>query len=976
MKSTTTHVRNLPEVKSARSADHPTGGTRKMTSSRKQDRSGCSQPIKGETQVVRPGIRPLPWSPTTEGHAMHLISCMRDSYGLPKHSDFDSLITGLGNRLEELATMAPLEKILKWFYGASLSVITGGDITPPPQSDNVLFIRLIALCRGPRHRRYKIVRTLFNEKFGRHVGAKFLKYQRRYQDGTWSQRFEALSFGQTFLIMKQGSPVVSEALMTETAEKHREALKDQSRGLHSRARGKVYGQSSEDSSVSATGADQALDRAIRRDDKLIIEIEKTVQEIFGKRKFKAKGGLAIFPSINGHFSTKSKEGGAAMRVVDSWVRAAQTPGAPPLSVTVTYEDGRTEAFDHLENHSESFRQEICYALEDERMMGSPAVAIQILEPLKVRTVTCGPEFSYWLLMDVQKFMWRVCKSHPTFELIGTTITSDVVDSLLSWPTGSFLSGDYSRATDCLRKCLSDAAWDKICDVTGIPEWLRALGRQCLTEHTMYPHRDPIKSSTPDFYEALAGIGEKQENGQLMGSPLSFPILCIVNAAICRMSFEKKSRKMSLRKLPIKINGDDCGMRYMESEKTRWEKYADAAGLTPSPGKCYFSDEFIQLNSELFFLKNGRFVNVPFWRFGLTKIKASKGDEERTYAALGSLATKFVFGRYPDNYSTGLSGEELWLKRDRAISIFLGRQAKLLAMAPRQISWFLPTQYGGLGIPNRKRVIKDHLTVDQRKLASFLHEKMVRGEQPESPFGRWTQDMHPWLKAALQRTSDYESKKVVFEDDFSELTAASWADLDESDTYWDVTKRLDVFGPVLWAYASKVSFSEASRIAQRLDKSKTQQIKIKRVRGLNQKMGKKVVGELRDTPRRNAGVKEKCACLSKKWSKLMGESLKATTCSYSLRDFLRPRHIESKIIEKDIERLRAFVPGPRDILATLLVPTPLPSYVEVLKSNLFTSISKTGLSLETLEQMTALRRLTIDIGDVCKLIASGGVACVN
>jgi hypothetical protein len=248
----TTHVRNLPKVKTDKMSVHSIGGIRKMTSTA-PDQSSCSQLIKGKTPVVRPDIRPLPWSPTTEGHARHLISCLRDSYGLPKNRTDSSLMTELGNRLEELATMAPLEKILKWFYGVSLAVVTGGDLTLPPQSDNELFTKLIALCRGPVHRRYKLIRVLFcstersgERTFGKHLMCKFLKYQRRYQDGTWAQRFEALSFGQTFLIMKQGSPVVSEALKEETAAKHSEALQDRSRGLHSRERGKVYGQSLED----------------------------------------------------------------------------------------------------------------------------------------------------------------------------------------------------------------------------------------------------------------------------------------------------------------------------------------------------------------------------------------------------------------------------------------------------------------------------------------------------------------------------------------------------------------------------------------------------------------------------------------------------------------------------------------------------------------------------------------------------------
>jgi hypothetical protein len=96
------------------------------------------------------------------------------------------------------------------------------------------------------------------------------------------------------------------------------------------------------------------------------------------------------------------------------------------------------------------------------------------------------------------------------------------------------------------------------------------------------------------------VDKAQKWGQLMGSPMSFPILCIVNAAINRHFLELTYEKdLTLRQCPMMINGDDILMIIRRHDLKFWEHLVSTAGLTPSLGKNYFSDKFAMINSRVF-----------------------------------------------------------------------------------------------------------------------------------------------------------------------------------------------------------------------------------------------------------------------------------------------------------------------------------------------------------------------------------------
>jgi hypothetical protein len=244
----------------------------------------------------------------------------------------------------------------------------------------------------------------------------------------------------------------------------------------------------------------------------------------------------------------------------------------------------------------------------------------IKEPLKVRMITKGQAAEYYRTIEIQKFMHGCLKKHPMFEYIGHPIDdlswSMAFGTLEDLPLGYFyVSGDYKAATDNLNPILSQHAWECICHYTYV-EWAGErkplfdtpyflLGRKALTEHMLhYPGVDLndavdtickiLSEDLSDEEVARLGSDVKQSWGQLMGSPMSFPILCIVNAAASLVSLGQSFSDS----YPMKVNGDDIAFIANDEEYACWKEVTRICGLEFSLGKNYTSREFIIMNSEL------------------------------------------------------------------------------------------------------------------------------------------------------------------------------------------------------------------------------------------------------------------------------------------------------------------------------------------------------------------------------------------
>lgn len=203
----------------------------------------------------------------------------------------------------------------------------------------------------------------------------------------------------------------------------------------------------------------------------------------------------------------------------------------------------------------------------------------IVEPLKVRTITAG-EGSTFCLKPFQRAMWLALGEFPQYCLThGTNKLEPAIDRIFqdSGPNDVWISGDYTAATDSFSLEGSQALMRGILE--SIPhEPTKRWAMKELSPHLLvYPKKSGLKPTL-------------QRSGQLMGSLLSFPLLCLLNdctAQSCGLSPES-----------YLINGDDILMRAPESIYPLWKEKVEDFGLELSLGKNYIHKRYGTINSQI------------------------------------------------------------------------------------------------------------------------------------------------------------------------------------------------------------------------------------------------------------------------------------------------------------------------------------------------------------------------------------------
>jgi hypothetical protein len=686
-------------------------------------------------------------------HARNLCTILHDAYGM-RAADEHTLNKIACRWLK--AEDCRLEKLLKSGYATLHNLMTGQELPEWPSM--------------------KLPFTgMFPGRVGRFL-SQLIKNSERKRAGNRSARARVLDKAQTLLFAKKSAPPPVPEMRFETARKHRATL-GSSLGAHKTERG-----SWED--VGTASQLQAADESA-----VLGYCSKIVEEVFPEGFLETLGGkgrLMSFPSINGHFGFDRACGGAGAEVGIHWALCLHRSRAgieldrmafhPHLGVLVSY---RNPDVDYLMASSLKWR------LEQLGRTWYPCTASFVLEPLKVRAVTAGPPVPYYLLREVQRRSWRYLSAHPAFHLVGAPVTAEYLSSRLPPCVGdqAYTSGDYEAATDNFRKFLSERIWKKLAAWGHLPTWLREPGRKALVDHEIH--------YTPEY-----GLDPVvQENGQLMGSILSFIVLCIANGGICWAAMNPLPSEVdycpvpkgtdwadlpgeetledwnsqTLAELPIVINGDDCVMNYTPTQEARWRKLGALMGLKPSIGKCYRSNEWLQVNSLAFFRKEEGFARSAYLNFGLLSPNRARGADRRHFTELESLAREFLQGHNPKNYPKLMS---LFLKRHSA-------PGGLLSDAPVGISWWLPRHLGGLGIPfhphrdcspviffsrSGKEVFvasqeasspEPEVTGKQLLLSTWLMNSFW-GPSPQRAFpGLAGEELPPWVRKALLRDGKHE-----------------------------------------------------------------------------------------------------------------------------------------------------------------------------------------------------------------------------
>jgi hypothetical protein len=304
-----------------------------------------------------------------------------------------------------------------------------------------------------------------------------------------------------------------------------------------------------------------------------------------------------------------------------------------------------------------------------------AVPLGLPEALKVRVITKGPPLRQTLLKPLQSFMWKRLSSFPCFKLLSSPIpTEELFQSIFKCP-GKFLSVDYSDATNQLFSWCSNIVALEICECLNLDLDISQFFIESLTYHLL-----ELKTKGKPLLRKL------QTNGQLMGSITSFPILCIINAAICRMVLEiDHKKKYPLREVPLLVNGDDGLFCVSDNGRLLWSKFSTLCGLLPSVGKVYHSCTYLNINSYSFSVSENSYKVIPYINMGLMKNVKRSGtaDASKTFMSIGAKCTKLVLS----------SPSAL---QERVLGQYIHKNLDFLKKVG--VPWFLPEYLHGLGLP--------------------------------------------------------------------------------------------------------------------------------------------------------------------------------------------------------------------------------------------------------------------------------------
>ena len=361
----------------------------------------------------------------------------------------------------------------------------------------------------------------------------------------------------------------------------------------------------------------------------------------------------------------------------------------------------------------------------------------IPEPLKARIITKGEGFPYYASMPLQKDAWRTLVGKKEFSLIGEPLSEEHLIAIEQGTTNLlvevglpqitfdlWVSGDYSAATDGLSLRISQLAMEEYLAARGIKHGddLHEIATKVLGAHVISYGRED--ESIPWKERCQLPENFTMKNGQLMGSPLTFPILCAINYVAYRCALKRYVkdmggdwRKAMRMEMPVRVNGDDilftCNTHFY---KRYWKPEVAMIGFTLSPGKNYVSEAFLTVNSEGWNpMKNGRFEKIGYLNTGLVY---SGPDGTMRPPLRSAHATMPWTGKFQEC----LNGAQNPKRTMARLLHFYGRDIKAHTLNGT-LNLFARVEQGGLGI-RRPPGIEPGWTYYQKSLAHHLRHKIL------------------------------------------------------------------------------------------------------------------------------------------------------------------------------------------------------------------------------------------------------------
>jgi hypothetical protein len=365
----------------------------------------------------------------------------------------------------------------------------------------------------------------------------------------------------------------------------------------------------------------------------------------------------------------------------------------------------------------------------------------IREPLKVRMITKGESLPYYYA----KFFQRETKSYldrfPQFVLTNEKLqTKHLVDIILNKEVklenkylsltdngpdlgfDLFVSGDYSAATDNLKECYTKAAFEAFLEkYEPGPYTSEQLKNNEIDKNILRSVIYNARCSYPaDKNDERGYYIIDQKNGQLMGSILSFPILCMVNLLTYKLALQEYllryynyDREIPFCDLPVLVNGDDILFRANTVFYKIWLRWINEVGFDLSIGKNYVHQSFCSVNSVSFLYDgDSDFIEIGYLNCGLL-IGSSK-------LSMKPAEENIPFHEFYNTVMRGLEPDEQL--RFHKKFMFYHKKRVSLATNYSDFNLFASPFLGGLGFIKPDSVI-NYFTPFQRKLGYYLKSRL-------------------------------------------------------------------------------------------------------------------------------------------------------------------------------------------------------------------------------------------------------------
>jgi hypothetical protein len=508
-------------------------------------------------------------------------------------------------------------------------------------------------------------------------------------------------------------------------------------------------------------------------DELLSDFTWSVKDLTGK------ASIGKTTSTAASFESNSAEGGGDAYLYDlTHGHGLASSSHALLNMQV---DGSSLYFDPPDPNDEMFGEFVKLSQES-LSKGAHWKVMGILEPLKLRVITKGPALAQWLGKGLQLKLHDYLRKLPMFQFIGHPVTADVLQDMIFMAEQRFgpmhyVSGDYSAATDKLNVKITEVIFERVLakfvNTSGFKgnPWSKFLSMNSVAVMNIFrsllykgelvysgsqlPSMEDIKKSNLDQYlvkvDGKDELHVPQRNGQLMGSILSFPILCLANYACVVMAMRRMDNSLfndprgsnkreyldCLRNGMVQINGDDILFPvFSERMYMRWSQFLPSFGFEKSLGKNWLHRDFFTINSELFGI-TGRSLGPNLWRRAATK---GFNLVSIPYMAAGLLIGQHkVSGRTEARLLPLQSVLELVLSScrhpKRGYAEFIHYNVDWIRKSTLNglVNIALPVSLGGLGVNLTKYGIDFNITPLQAVVGNKMFDDIERGVVNASQF---------------------------------------------------------------------------------------------------------------------------------------------------------------------------------------------------------------------------------------------------